>query len=159
MTFGKTSSCFVLKKINLNFTAFDWLTDSIHQTLVKSVRSYLNHSIDDMTCVHCATISAWLFTQQISVLYYFFFFFFFLPLTSGCLTQQPPVFFFFCCNFFFFFFFFYVWPRGALISSLQCFFFFFFSPPDHVLHERLLKRDVKSAKSQGFSSLNRAGRG
>lgn len=96
----------VKKKKNLNFTAFDWLTDSIHQTLVKSVRSYLNHSIDDMTCVHCATISAWLFTQQISVLYYFFYFFFF-----------------------------YLWPRDDLSKTLQSFFFFFFPSRPRIARE------------------------
>lgn len=73
--FWENQLMFCVKK-NLYFTAFNWLTDSIHQILVKSVWASLNLSIDDVTCVHCATISAWLFIQQVSVLYYFFFFFF-----------------------------------------------------------------------------------
>lgn len=107
--FWENQLMFCVKK-NLYFTAFNWLTDSIHQILVKSVRASLNLSIDDVTCVHCATISAWLFIQQVSVLYLFLFYFF-LPVASRRSQQNSPL--------------------------------YFLLP---VLHEKLLKRDLKSAK-------------
>lgn len=107
--FWENQLMFCVKK-NLYFTAFNWLTDSIHQILVKSVRASLNLSIDDVTCVHCATISAWLFIQQVSVLYLFLFYFF-LPVASRRSQQNSPLYFLF-----------------------------------PVLHEKLLKRDLKSAK-------------